>query len=265
MLRSRTGSGEWNPEHFAHDLKFAILRPAPMQGKNQQALLGFCLIKRLFQSDAASAGFERVFEWPRMTANLLTRNLMPRVTDVPDPQIRLRQGLVQGLGGGHRHQALCIRAAEKNGNPHHSFRSFVIPGCAEGTDPESLLSISLRDSGFALRAPRNDNYAGIPIRLISQCNSIPQCAFTLARTVSPSASISWPVAAPVLMRKLQCISDTGAPPTRKPRQPAASISFHALCPGGFLKVEPPVFSRIGWGGLRVVFTPSLRARRRAGE
>ena len=49
-----------------------------------------------------------------------------------------------------------------------------------------------------------------------------------------------------LMRKLQCMSETCAPPTRKPRQPAASISFQELWPGGFLKVEPPVRSLIGW-------------------
>ena len=53
-------------------------------------------------------------------------------------------------------------------------------------------------------------------------------------------------ALPSLIRKLQCISETLAPPTRRPRQPAASISFQALEPGGFLKVEPPVRSLIGW-------------------
>ena len=37
-----------------------------------------------------------------------------------------------------------------------------------------------------------------------------------------------------------------APPTVRPRQPAASISFQALVPGGFLKVEPPVRLRSGW-------------------
>src|ERR1700716_1518863 len=115
---------------------------------------------------------------------------------------------MQRLRGSYRHQPLLVGAAEENGNPHQ-FRS-------------------------------------IPIRLISQCNSIPEFSFTRARTVSPSVSISCPVALPVLIRKLQCISDTCAPPTRRPRQPPASISFQALFPGGFLKVEPPVFSRIGW-------------------
>src|SRR4030081_1772566 len=115
---------------------------------------------------------------------------------------------MQGLSTGDRNQALFVCAAEKDGNPHH-----FVPL--------------------------------IPIRLISQCSSIPEFALTRSRTVSPNVSMSWPVALPVLIRKLQCISDTCAPPPRKPRQPAASISFQALLPGGFLKVEPPVFSRIG--------------------
>src|SRR3979411_429083 len=103
---------------------------------------------------------------------------------------------MQGLGRRDRHQPLLVRAAEENGNPHQ------------------------------LRS--------IPIRLISQCSSIPECSFTRERTVSPSISISCPVALPVLIRKLQCISDTCAPPTRRPRQAAASISFQALVPRGFL-------------------------------
>jgi len=32
----------------------------------------------------------------------------------------------------------------------------VIPGCAEGVDPESITTIGSMDSGLALRAPRND-------------------------------------------------------------------------------------------------------------
>src|SRR3977135_2896139 len=122
---------------------------------------------------------------------------------------------MQGLGRRDRPQPLIVGAAEENGNPHQ-FRS-------------------------------------IPIRLISQCNSIPECSFTRERTVSPSISISCPVALPVLIRKLQCISDTCAPPTRKPRHPAASISFQALLPGGFLNVEPPGFSRIGCAVCRWFF------------
>ena len=50
----------------------------------------------------------------------------------------------------------------------------------------------------------------------------------------------------MVIRKLQCISDTCAPPMRRPRQPARSISSQAFAPGGFLKVEPPVRVLTGW-------------------
>src|SRR5947199_9835006 len=129
---------------------------------------------------------------------------------------------MQGLGSRDRHQALLVCAPEKNGIPHH--------------------------------------FCAIPIRLISQCSSIPEFSLTRARTVSPRVSISCPVALPVLIKKLQCISDTCAPPTLRPRQPAASISFQALLPGGFLKVDPPVFSRIGCAVSRCVCTSFIRAR-----
>src|SRR3984885_11207491 len=157
-----------------------------------------------------------------MTEQLFGSDLMHTVIDVPEPQIGLRQSRMQRLGTRHRDQPLFIGAAEKNGNPHQR--------------------------------------CSLPIRLISQCNSIPEFSFTRARTVSPSVSISCPVASPVLIKKLQCISDTCAPPTRRPRQPAASISFQALCPGGFLKVEPPVFSRIGCAVSRWLCTSFIRAR-----
>src|SRR2546429_8553951 len=132
---------------------------------------------------------------------------MNGVRHMPEPEIGFGQRPMQRLRAGHRNQALFVGTAEENGNPHQP--------------------------------------CSIPIRLISQCSSIPEFALTRSRTVSPSVSISCPVALPLLMRKLQCISETCAPPTRKPRQPAASISFQALLPGGFLKVDPPVFSRIG--------------------
>src|SRR5665213_1703996 len=111
------------------------------------------------------------------------------------------------------------------------FRRSRHSGAPEGRTRN--LEVMKRDSGFALRAPRNDDYVGIPIRLISQRSSIPEFSLTRARTVSPRVSISCPLALPVLIRKLQCISDTCAPPTRNPRQPAASINFQALLPGGF--------------------------------
>ena len=52
--------------------------------------------------------------------------------------------------------------------------------------------------------------------------------------------ISVAVASPVLIKKLQCISETRAPPICNPRHPAASISCHAFMPGGLQKVEPLV-------------------------
>ncbi len=61
-----------------------------------------------------------------------------------------------------------------------------------------------------------------------------------------SAALAWPV----LMRKLQCFSETMAAPRRKPRQPARSISSQADCPGGFLNVLPPVRVRSGCASLR---------------
>src|SRR5580692_10661208 len=193
-----------------------------MQAEHQQAVFDLGVVQCLFDRDALAIGLERVFERPRMTEQLPGPDLMHGVIYVPKPQIGLWQSRVQRLRARHRDQALLVGAAEKNGNPHQ--------------------------------------LCSIPIRLISQCNSIPEFSFTRARTVSPSVSISCPVAAPVLIKKLQCISDTCAPPTRRPRQPAASISFQALLPSGFLKADPPVFSRIGCAVSRWVCTSSIRAR-----
>src|SRR5262249_48042983 len=79
-----------------------------------------------------------------------------------------------------------------------------------------------------------------PMRRISHSSLTPHCSSTRRRTSSPSASMSAAVASPVLIRKLVCFSDTCAPPTLRPRQPARSISSQALWPGGLAKVEPPV-------------------------
>src|SRR3546814_16460674 len=49
-------------------------------------------------------------------------------------------------------------------------------------------------------------------------------------TLFRSDSRSSAVAVPVLIRKLQCLSETIAPPRRRPRQPAASMSCQALRP-----------------------------------
>src|SRR3546814_20107576 len=67
------------------------------------------------------------------------------------------------------------------------------------------------------------------------------------------------VPVPVLIRKWVCLSLTCAPPTVTPRQPAASTSCHALCPSGFLKVEPPVFERSGCEASRLAEMRSISA------
>src|SRR5262249_47180028 len=76
--------------------------------------------------------------------------------------------------------------------------------------------------------PEANGCHATPIRLISHSSSTPEFSLTRRRTVSPSVSMSAAVALPRLIRKLQCISDTCASPTLRPRQPAASMSCHAL-------------------------------------
>src|SRR4051812_19887837 len=191
---------------------------------------------------------------------------------------------MQRLGAGHRHEALLVRPPEQNGNPHYFVPLLRHTGMHRSHRPGISFYIILRFRVRAIQvvadfdkkhcrtplhpgsigAARND-YAGTPTRFISQCSSIPEFSLTRARTVSPRTSISWPVAPPVLIRKLQCISETCAPPTRRPRQPAASISFQALRPGGFLKVEPPVFSRIGCAVSRWICTSVILVRIASGE
>src|SRR5581483_457654 len=108
-------------------------------------------------------------------------------------------------------------------------------------------------------------HAGRPMRLISHSSSTPVLACTSARTASPSPSRSAAVASPVLIMKLACSGENIAPPNGLPRQPASSTSFQALAPGGFLKVEPPVFSRIGWVVSRRAVISSMVAAITAGS
>ena len=84
---------------------------------------------------------------------------------------------------------------------------------------------------------------GTPMRWISQSSSTPVVSRTRRRTSSPSASRSAAVALPVLIRKLQCFSETWRRRGVRPRQPARSISCQALAPCagfGLVKVQPPV-------------------------
>src|SRR5436305_6170917 len=219
----RSGAREWNAAHLTHGLKLAVLRVAAVQAEHQNAILGLGPVKRQLDGpDARRARFEWVLERARMLQQHLGSGFMYSVIGIPEPQFRIRQRLMHRLSTSDRYEALFVGAAEKDGNPHQ--------------------------------------FCSIPIRLISQCSSIPEWSFTRLRTNSPRLSISRALELPVLIKKLQCISETCAPPTRNPRQPAASISFQALWPGGFLKVEPPVFSRIGCALSRWFCTSFIRAR-----
>src|SRR6185437_6838488 len=103
-------------------------------------------------------------------------------------------------------------------------------------------------------------FSGIPTRLISHSSVTPDFALTRVRTSSPSPSMSAALASAVLMRKLQCFSETCASPRFNPRHPASSINCHALWPSGFLKVEPPVLVLTGWEASRSSTSLFMRAR-----
>ena len=104
-------------------------------------------------------------------------------------------------------------------------------------------------------------------RQIARCAGFPIPAArrsprsTRRRTSSPSASMSAAVASPVIDQELLCFSETCAPPSVRPRQPARSISSQALRPGGLAKVEPPVRLR-GWVSARAPSISAMRARDR---
>src|SRR5262249_47345899 len=141
--------------------------------------------------------------------------------DARDPVARLFQRRRAGLARAQAYLAFGREAAKQHG---HVLEPLANP--AHGVPASRRAS----PMGWPGRAR--------PRRMISQGKAMPETALTRARTVSPSRSISSAVAAPSLIKKLQCISETLASPMRKPRQPAWSISFQALACGGFLKVEP---------------------------
>ena len=89
-----------------------------MQAEHQHAILGFGLIQRLRERDAATAGLELVLERPRVTEQLLRLHLVDGVGHVPEPQIGLGQSLVQRLRARHRDEPLLVGAAEQNGGSH---------------------------------------------------------------------------------------------------------------------------------------------------
>src|SRR5262249_34580165 len=80
----------------------------------------------------------------------------------------------------------------------------------------------------ATSLPGQNGCPATPLPLISPPSSTPEFSFTPPPPVSPRGPLFAAVALPRLIRKLQCICDTCASPTLRPRQPAASMSCHAL-------------------------------------
>src|SRR5262249_26075756 len=174
--------------------------------------------------------------------------------DAGDAIALLFERLGTGASGIDRHLPLGRPAAHQDGDvlcSRHSDSLFASRRASRSANA------ARRESGDE----ENRIHAGCatPIRLISHSRSMPEVSFTRARTVSPSDSISAADALPRLMRKLQCSWETWASPTLNPRQPAASISCHALAPGGFLKVEPPVRLLTGWVASRASVIASISA------
>ena len=65
----------------------------------------------------------------------------------------------------------------------------------------------------------------LPARTISHSKLTPVSSNTLFLTISPKSSISLDNAFPLLIKKLQCFSETLAFPKTNPLQPASSINF----------------------------------------
>ena len=94
-----------------------------------------------------------------------------------------------------------------------------------------------------MRAPTSAN----PTRRTSLRSSKPVSAATRSRTCSITAFTSAAVAPSPAWMKLACLSDTKAPPTRKPRRPTRSINSPAESwPGIGLTNTEPAFWPPGW-------------------
>src|SRR5881394_521045 len=84
-----------------------------------------------------------------------------------------------------------------------------------------------------------------PRSCTSGSSSTPKLSWTRRRPAAISSKTSAVVASPAFSTKLACFAEKRAPPTLRPRQPAASSSCPAVRPAarsssGFLKVEPKV-------------------------
>src|SRR5262249_3222741 len=147
------------------------------------------------------------------------------------------QRIGAGLAGAQRDLALGRPASHQNGDVLAHACSTSVAALIRLVPPNRVeIGACVEHLGAALAGcgrgktslPKQSGRYATPIRLISHSSSTPEFSLTRRRTVSPSVSMSAAVALPRLIRKLQCISDTCASPTLRPRQPAASMSCHAL-------------------------------------
>ena len=72
-----------------------------MQAEHQHAILSPGLVERRFERQAAVAGFEFILEWTRVPEQLLRRDLMHGIGNIPEPEIGFRQRRMQRLSARH--------------------------------------------------------------------------------------------------------------------------------------------------------------------
>src|SRR5204863_9277134 len=144
--------------------------------------------------------------------------------DLLDPMALPRESLGDGRPGHDRYVVLGRRTAEQDDDRRQD------PGVvAHGAASQPAQS---------------------PTNSISKASSTPCRARTSARTRparrrTPAARPCWSCT-----RKLACFSETTAPPTRSPFNPAASISRPAESPDGLRKTLPADGSPSGWWACR---------------
>ena len=84
-----------------------------------------------------------------------------------------------------------------------------------------------------------------PIIFISGSSVFPVSFRTFSFTLLINSSISNDEAWPLLIKKLQCLSEIFTSPTENLSLFESLINFQALSPSGFLKVLPQVFTPFG--------------------
>src|SRR5262245_50257035 len=122
-----------------------------MQAEHEEPIFLSGTIYRPFDrsANALAAWLEWIFERPLVAKQDLRCRLMHAVVGVPEPQISLRQRLMQRLRGRDRYQPLLVRASEEDGSPRH-LRSCSLRWSKTRwrMDPDSCVS----NCGFRVRA-----------------------------------------------------------------------------------------------------------------